>query len=93
MGGRKAILLLEWKYRGLWTVPVRVTCSENIGKMPKKDLYACLVRVTMKCKCGNCGKWCDPKIWTSLNLAKKLGINTNIPLCRDCGLSLVNLFS
>ena len=44
----------------------------------------------MKCKCGKCGNWCDPQIWTSLNWAKKLGINTSIPLCRDCGWLLFN---
>ena len=44
----------------------------------------------MKCKCGNCGNWCNPQTWTSLNWAKKLGINTNIPLCRDCGWLLFN---
>jgi hypothetical protein len=38
-----------------------------------------------KCKCGKCGKWCEPKTWTSFNAAKKLGFNTNIPLCRECG--------
>jgi len=44
----------------------------------------------MKCKCGNCGNWCFPQIWTSLNWAKKLGINTNIPLCEECGWLLFN---
>lgn len=81
MGGRKAILLLEWKYRGLWTVPVRVTCSENIDQTPKKDLYACLVRVTMKCK------MCKVEVeiyedWSNYEFIYKTSY------CRDCLIKL-----
>ena len=43
------------------------------------------IHLGVRCKCGKCGKWCIPQTWTSLTTGRKLGFETNIPLCRQCG--------